>query len=92
MTETVTGVGAFAYAEWLRQEGATRDSDGPQEADWCRKLNRCADEIDRLRAFAQSVVDAPDAMVSRITRDAAREALDGRKRKRTAVRSAEPNA
>lgn len=36
-----------------------------------------ADEIERLRKFIQQVADAPDAMVCRLTRDAAKEILDG---------------
>lgn len=35
-------------------------------------------ENNRLRAFIQGVVGAPDAMVCRLTRDAAREALYNR--------------
>lgn len=47
-TSPMTHTTDFPCAEWLRQEGRVRDDMDAGEADWCAKMNRCADEIERL--------------------------------------------
>lgn len=42
-----------------------------------KRMDELAMEIHRLRNFLRLVATAPDAMVCRLTRDAARQILDG---------------
>lgn len=40
----------LSCAEWLRQEGRASGDMDAEEADWCAKMNLCADEIERLHS------------------------------------------
>lgn len=54
-----------------------RNAMTPEDAQSLMKRNNeLLAEAERLRKFVQQIVDAPDAMVCRLTRDAAKEVLD----------------